>query len=152
MNAPNLDAARQRITEVAKLAGIRGNLDDKGRFVAGFTLANKRSQLVYVRPTMQMPAGTVVTIYSPCRHVKGGFLSRMSREDAIELLKTNENIPFARYSIMADDSGEMMVMAGLDALLETLDPTELNTYMWSVATFADAYEAKHEDKDRKDAY
>lgn len=152
MNAQEMNAARQKITEVAKLAGIRGNMDEKGRFVAGFTLANKRSQLVYVRPTMQTPAGTVVTVYSPCRHVKGGLLSRMSREDAIELLKTNENIPFARYSIMADDSGDMMVMAGLDALLETLDPTELNTYMWSVATFADAYEAKHEGKGRKDVF
>jgi hypothetical protein len=152
MSSSSQQAVLKKIADIAKLAGIRGDVDDKGRFAAGFTFSDKRTQLVYVLPTMQLPAGTVVNIYSPCRLVKGGLLSGMSKEQALDLLKTNEKIPFARYSVLESDDGELLVMAGMDALLETLDAAEFHTYLWAVATHADAYEAMHEGKQAKDRY
>ncbi len=152
MNAPDRETILKKIADIAKLAGIRGQVDEKGRFAAGFTLADKRTQLVYVLPSVQTPAGTVINIYSPCRWVEGGLLSKMSRDQALELLKANENIVFARYSVLEGEDGQMLVMAGMDALLDTLDAAEFNTYLWAVATHADAYEAKHEGKKAKDKY
>jgi hypothetical protein len=152
MNSPDAAAALNKIAEIAKLAGIRGGIDDRGRFRATFRTGENRSQVVYVFPTRRVPAGQVVNIYSLCRMVKGGFLSGMSKEDALELLKLNEQVPFARYSIMEDDQGQILVMAGLDALLDTLDAAELNTYLWAVAMVAEAYEIKHEGKGKKDVF
>ena len=152
MNAPDRQATMKKIADIAKLAGIRGEVDGKGRFAAGFNLSGQRTQVVYVLPSMQLPAGTVVNIYSPCRVVKGGFLSGMSKEQALDLLKANEKIPFARYSVIEGEDGQLLVMAGMDALLETLDAAEFGTYLWAVATYADAYEAKHEDRKATDRF
>lgn len=152
MNSPDATAALTKIAEIAKLAGIRGGVDDRGRFRATFLMGENRSQVVYVFPTRRVPDGQVVNIFSICRIVKGGFLSGMSKGEALELLKLNEQIPFARYGIMQFDQGQIVVVAGLDALLDTLDAAEFSAYLKAVAMCAETYEIKHEGKGKKDVF
>lgn len=134
----------KKIAEVAKLAGIRGQVDEQALvFRSTFSLANNRSQLVHVRQTTQTPSGSpVVTIMSPCVTMKSGWLKGISKEQALGLLRANEKFPFARYGISSSAESDM-VLASVDVLLESLDAAEFNTYMWAVASCADAYEATH---------
>lgn len=134
----------KKIADVAKLAGIRGRVDEERKaFIANFTLENKRTQGVMIRQTGQGPTGSpVVTFSSACVVKPSGWLRGLSRDQALDLLRANERIPFSRYSIISSKK-EDMVLASMDALLETLDPVEFNTYIWAVARAADMYEAEH---------
>ena len=134
----------KRISEVAALAGLRGQIhEDTMRFGMGFNLPEGRSQVVYVRQTAQALDGkTVVTFMSPCLVIKKGLLAGISKETAIELLQLNENVLFARYGIVEFDK-ETLVVASADHLLDTLDPEEFNASAWHVAFAADQYERKH---------
>jgi len=129
------------ISEVAALAGLRGQIDDESQaFVLGFQLNDGRSQMVRVRPTMRTPDGQpIVSVESPCLVVKKDLLSGMSKERALDLLRMNESTPFARYGIV-ELEGAGMVVASIDHLLETLDPDELKHSAWCVAIAADKYE------------
>ena len=70
------------------------------------------------------------------------MLNRLSRQEAIDLLKKNEQVLFARYGMWSTADADMIV-ASVDHLLETLDPDELKTSMLCVALAADAYEKQH---------
>ncbi|HLM75026.1 MAG TPA: hypothetical protein VK459_20090, partial [Polyangiaceae bacterium] len=73
---------------------------------------------------------------------KKGIFSGFSKQRALDLLRFNEQILFARYGIWENKS-EVMVVASNDHLLATLDPDELKTSAFHVAFAADAYEKKH---------
>jgi hypothetical protein len=133
----------EKVSEVATLAGIGGKIEDEQmHFAMGFALPENRSQVVYVRDASQNDDHKVVTIFSPCFVVKKGIFSGFSKQRALDLLRFNEQILFARYGIWENKS-EVMVVASNDHLLATLDPDELKTSAFHVAFAADAYEKKH---------
>ena len=139
-------ALLKQLESVAALAGLKGVISDDGEFfLTGFEVGDGRSQRVFVRPTGSTPDGkTVVTISSPAHLQSKGWFSSFSREDAINLLRLNENTFFARYGIQ--DAGpvskEMMIVASSDVILETLDAEELRAHAHFVSHAADAYEKK----------
>jgi len=139
-------ALLKQLESVAALAGLKGVISDDGQFfLMGFEVGDGRSQRVFVRPTGSTPDGkTVVTISSPAHLQSKGWFSSFSREDAINLLRLNENTFFARYGIQ--DAGpiskEMMIVASSDVILETLDAEELRAHAHFVSHAADAYEKK----------
>lgn len=134
----------EKIADIATLAGMKGEVDeDKLHFVAGFNLGEGRSQMVYVRATGRAPNDApFVTFFSPCLTVKTGLLKGISKEQALDLLVRNEQVPFARYGVWKQD-GKDMIVASIDHLLDTLDPEELKHNMWAVALAADVYEKEH---------
>jgi hypothetical protein len=133
----------ERVSEVATLAGIGGKIEDeKMHFAMGFALPESRAQVVYVRDASQNDEHKVVTIFSPCLVVKKGLFSGFSKERALDLLRMNEQMLFARYGIW-ESKKEVMILASNDHLLETLDPDELKASAFHVAFAADSYEKKH---------
>ena len=128
----------QKLSDIAKLAGIKARTNEEMLHLeAGFNLPDGRSQMVYVRPTAQnAKTGVVVTFFSPCLKVGKGFLKGLSKEQAVDLLKKNEQVLFARYGIWESDDSNLIV-ASVDQLLDTLDPDEFGTNMWHVAMAAD---------------
>ena len=133
----------ETFADVAALAGIRGKIDDEGeRFMACFELDQGRSQMVYAKPLVEAIKGQdAVCIYSPCRRVRKGLFKGLSKEQSHELLELNSQLIVARYGIIEFSEG-YLVMASVDALLETLDPPELEAYVWYIAIAADQYERK----------
>lgn len=133
----------ERVSEVATLAGINGKIEDeKMHFGMGFALPEGRRQMVYVRDASQNDDQKIVTIFSPCLVVKAGLFSGFSKSRALDLLRMNEQILFARYGIWERDKVTMIV-ASCDHLLDTLDPDELKASALFVAIAADNYEKKH---------
>ena len=134
----------EKVAEIATLAGIKGGVnEEKLRYEAGFDLEDGRSQVVHVRVSGQsMTQAIVVTFLSACLAVKTGFLKGLSKDQALELLKRNEKLMFARYGIW-DVDGHDVIVASVDHLLDTLDPQEFHSHMWHVAMAADAYEREH---------
>lgn len=137
----------QRVSEVATLAGVNGRIDeDRMCFAMGFELDGGRKQMVYVRNTSKDAERRIVTVFSPCLVVKKGLFSGFSRERALDLLRRNENLLFARYGIWENEK-EMLVVASVDHLLDTLDPQEYRSSVYVVAMAADLYEREHGGKD-----
>jgi len=135
--------ALNRISEIAALAGIRTEINEEvQRVEMGFGLDQGRSQMVCVKYSGKSPEDhDVITFYSPARVISKGFLKGMSRESAIELLRLNCNLMFARFGILESEK-EVMIVASVDHLLDTLDPAELKHTALSVAIAADRYERK----------
>jgi hypothetical protein len=137
----------ERVNEVSTLAGINGSIDEQRmHYAMGFNLDAGRSQMVYVRNTAKGGSHQVITLFSPCMVMKKGFFSGISKDQAVDLLRRNENVMFARYGIWETET-ETMVVASVDHLLETLDPDEFKTSALHVAMAADLYEREH-GKDR----
>jgi len=135
----------KKIQNVAALAGLKGNIDSEGQhFAMGFTTSDSgRSQQVFVRPSGRTPeGGTILTLFSPALVVKKGMFAGMSKDQALGLLRMNENMFFARFGIWESDS-QSMIVASSDLLLETMDADELRIHAYYVAFAADTYEAKH---------
>ena len=128
-----------RVKEVANQAGLKGEIDEeRKRFQMRFELPGERRQGVFVRDSTAR-GRQVVTFFSPCLVVKKGLLSGVSKEMALDLLKTNERLHFARYGIWELDE-QLAVVASVDCLLDTLDPDECHNAAWSVAFAADRFE------------
>lgn len=140
--------ALKRVAETAALAGLKGRVNDEmQRFEMGFEIGDKRTQMVYIRYLGKGPGDKeIVTLFSPAKVVQKGFLKGMSKDMAIELLKLNSQIYFARFGILENDK-EIMIMASIDAILETLDADELKAGAWAVAIAADRFEKDHGGKD-----
>lgn len=133
----------ERVSEVSTLAGIKGQIEDeKMHFAMGFGLPEGRSQVVYVRDASKNDDLKVVTIFSPCLIVKKGLLSGFSKGRALDLLRMNEQVLFARYGVW-ERKADTMVVASVDHLLDTLDPDEFKASAFHVAFAADTYEKKH---------
>lgn len=133
-----------QVSRTAAAAGLKGSIDDdETTFQMGFSLPEGRSQVVYTRIAGDVGAGkTVVSIFSPCLRVRKGLFSSFSKERALDLLRRNEDMLFARFGIW-ERGEESMVVASVDHLLDTLDPDELRTSAWYVAIAADGYEKEH---------
>lgn len=134
----------KQVSQVAALAGLKGHIDERaGHFAMGFGLPNNRTQRVFIRPTAKTPSGQpVVTFFSPCMVIQKGFLSGFSKDRAIDLLRRNENLLFARFGIWESDQ-ESLVVASVDHILGTLDAEEFKASAWYVAFAADGYEQEH---------
>ena len=133
----------ERIDEIATLAGLRGHInEDQLRYEMGFGLDDGRSQVVYVRPVAGATKKPVVTIFSPCLIKKKGRFQGISKKMALDLLRRNEKVVFARYGI-AEARNESLILASVDHLLETLDPPEFGASAFHVAVAADTYEREH---------
>jgi hypothetical protein len=131
----------ERVAEVATLAGIKGKVSEDGRtYITGFGFNDGRSQMVIVR-AIRTPQGPGICVFSAAARYKKGFFGKLSRDDAIELLRRNDNLCFARYGIRETDS-EIMVVASVDLILETMDPEELEAALGSVAGAADSWEER----------
>jgi hypothetical protein len=138
-----LDALK-KIEQVATLAGLSGEIDEERMaFVMGFGLDQGRRQVVYARAAGRTrDEQTIVRLYSPCLIVKQGFLSGLSKERAIDLLRRNAEILLASYGIVESER-ESAVIASLDVLLEGLEPQAFLASALGVAIAADMYERKH---------
>jgi hypothetical protein len=140
VNVKEMIATLEEVHKIAQLAGIKAQLDDGHlQVVIGVGLPEGRTQLVYVRVTGEIEDSPVVTFLSPCRIIKKGLLRGLTRDQAIDLLKRNEQILFARFAIQTM-KGEDIVVASTDHLLKTLDPEELRSAVLCVAKAADDYE------------
>ena len=133
----------KQVESVAAMAGLRGAIDEaQGHFYMGFDTGNGRSQRLFVRPTGPTHDGkTIVTIFSPARTLTKGMFAGLSRQEAIDILRINENLYFARFGIW-ESATEMTIVASADAVLEMLDAAEMRTFAYAVVNAADAYEAK----------
>lgn len=134
----------ERVGEVATLAGIKGTfVEERVEYVMHFGLDHDRHQMVYVRDVSKEGADkAVVTIFSPCRVLKKGLFNGLSKDQAIELLTLNSRMFFARFGIL-ETKTEILVIASIDHLLDTLDPDEFKASTLCVATAADDYERKY---------
>lgn len=132
----------QRVEEVAALADLKGEIDEaREHFQMGFTLPGDRRQVVLVRDS-SAKGRKVVTFFSVCMAVKKGLISGLTKEMAVDLLRTNERLHFARYGIWDTDQ-EVTVVASVDCLLDTLDAAECHNAAWAVAFAADRFEHQH---------
>jgi len=132
----------EKVEQTATLAGFKCVLEeDEVRLVLGFDMGEGRSQRVYVRDTSRSQEHPVVTIFSPCLVVKKGLFRGISKNQAMELLRANEAIHFARYGVYETETYSMVV-ASIDHLLDKLDPDEFEASVLSVAHAADSYEKK----------
>jgi len=133
----------ERIDEIATLAGLNGRINEEFmRFEMGFGLDNGRSQVVYVRPVNSAMKTPVITIFSPCLVKKKGTFQGISKKMALDLLRRNEEVIFARYGIH-EAKEETLVIASIDHLLDTLDAPEFGASAYHVALAADTYEREH---------
>jgi len=137
----------EKIAEIAALCGIRGEIDEENEcFSAACRFGDGRTQRVFIRQMITTPNGDdVATFFSPARIVKKGVLrGGLSKEDALDLLARNENALFARFGIWSNRQSDMVV-ASVDAILDTLDTKEFEAHIMSVAVLADQYEEEHGD-------
>jgi hypothetical protein len=133
----------ERVGDIATLAGFKGKLDDERmQFALGLGFDNGRSQMVYVRDTSRSPDRHIITVFSPCLVRKKGFWKGVSKELAIQLLRKNEAVHFARYGIWELEKQDVIV-ASIDHLLDTLDPPEFEASVVHVAMAADTLERQH---------
>ena len=134
----------KQVESIAALAGLRGDIEmDHLRFRMAFDVGHGRSHVVFVRVIGKTPdSKTVVSLFAAARTLTKGMFSGLGREQALELLRANETTLFARFGLW-DGPKEMMIVASLDTLIDTLDADEMRTYALYVAHAADAYEAKH---------
>lgn len=111
-------------------------------FHMDFGLANGRHQIVYVKDSSRDDnMKGIITIFSPARILKQGLFGGLSKEHALDLLRLNEKMLFARFGIW-ESKGMVMVVASIDHLLDTLDPEEFRASTLCVAMAADDYERK----------
>jgi hypothetical protein len=132
--------ALEKLASIAALGGVNMGVNKRMmRLEGSFDLGEGRSQICFIRPSCMTGDKIVVTIYSACLRIRKGFLAGISREMAVDLLRRNESLTFARYGLM-DEGDADMVVASADYMLDTLDPEELEHAIWHVAMAADAYE------------
>jgi hypothetical protein len=141
MEPAEILAVLKKVEDIAMLAGIRGRVnEERMHFECGFNLPENRSQMVFVRIAGKtMTGGTVVSIFSPCHIVSTGFLKGLSKQSALDLLKRNEQVMFARFGVWSLE-GNDMVVASADRLVDAMDHTDFHSLVWYVAIAADGFE------------
>ncbi len=132
----------ERVARIAAEAGLEGRLDeDSERYFLGVSLDGERKQGVLVRDSTSLPEQRIITVFSPCRVLSREAFQGLAGEQAMELLRANESLHFARYGVF-ESPEEVMVVASVDHLLQTLDPPELHASVFAVALAADHYERR----------
>jgi len=132
--------ALDKLANIAALAGIEMDVNRRAMRLEGvFVLSDGRTQMVHARPSGMAGDKFVVTLISPCVRVKKGLLGGLSKDTAIELLRRNEGLLFARFGLVEEEDA-YVVVASADYLLDTLDAEEFEHAIWHVAMAADACE------------
>jgi hypothetical protein len=132
--------ALEKLSSIAALSGINMGMNKRSmRLEGSFELPGGRTQVCFVRPSGMVGDKFVVTFFSACLRVKKGFLAGITKEMALDLLRRNENLIFARYGVIAEEDADLVV-ASADYLLDSLDPEEFEHAIWHVALAADSYE------------
>jgi len=136
-----LQSVLRQIESIAAVAGLRGSIDREGGvFVMGFATDGGRSQQVIVRPAgASLDGKRVITISSPAWPLPDADAAALTRELALDLLKRNEKLTFARYGLIAHGPG-WVVVASSDLPVDTLDAEEFRLHASSVAEAADTLE------------
>lgn len=134
----------KQVASVAALAGLRGEIDDSAEhFKMGFGTTEGRSQQVFIRPSGRTPDGQqIVTLFSPAHVFEKSMFGGFTKDQAVGLLRLNENTFFARFGIW-ESPKETMVVASSDLMLPTLDPEELRAHAFYVSFAADKYESAY---------
>lgn len=131
MSSDELERSLERIHEVAQLAGIRGVLDrEQGMFRARYQFDDGRELAVLVQPTRMGEDGMLAVTVS-CPILQFSEQRPIPDDMAMELLRRNERMFYARYGIR-DLEDASLVVASVDHPLETLDAAELEVLMASV--------------------
>ena len=137
MSEPILD----KITAIAELAGIGGKRQ-ADTLVYGWDLGEDRDQMVYVAPFAETAGGLkIICFFSPCERLGKGFLSGISKETAIQLLRLNSQLDFGHFCLMKLGGDELLCVRTTH-LLETMDAEEFKQNCANVAQLADAWEEK----------
>lgn len=109
--------------------------------VVKLQLPGGREHTVFISESGKSPGGfTVISFVSPCERLKTGFLTGISKRQALDLLRQNAAMPFAAFSLLSTENGEMLCVRSTQ-LLDTMDPAEFRASVECVAAFADRYEA-----------
>lgn len=131
----------QNVDQIAKLAGITGR--QVGDLMSyNFNLGSGRSQAVWVGRFDETPSGLqVICFVSPCQRLGGGYLSSMTRAQAIDMLRINAQFSFGHFCLM-NIGEEEMICARTTQILDTMDVEEFKAHCYSVAQMADGWEEK----------
>jgi hypothetical protein len=138
MPKPDITA---KIQQVASMAGIKGQR--QGELLSyGWDFGHGRDQMVYVAPFAETDDGlNVICFFSPCQRLGTGFLSGMSKQVALQLLRTNSELEFGHFAVMKL-GGEEMICVRATQILETMEVQEFEQKCLAVARLADAWEEK----------
>lgn len=132
----------QKVEKLSQACGIEGEHDlENFQFGVCFGLADGRTQEVFVADSSSEPEVQVITVFSTCLVVEKGMFSGVSKKMAVELLKLNETLNFARYGIQEDEES-FIIVASYDLILDGLDPNGFEAALECVALAADSYEAR----------
>ena len=130
-----------KIHQVASMAGIKGQR--QGDLLSyGWDFGDGRDQTIYVAPFAETDDGlNVICFFSPCQQLGTGFLSGMSKQVAIQLLRTNAELEFGHFAVMKL-GGDEMICVRATQILETMEVQEFEQKCLAVARLADAWEEK----------
>ncbi len=132
--------ALEQIDALAREAHVLGSVDsDSLRYDTERSFEDARSQGVGIFPVGKTPGEQVVVQFvSPCLELREGLTRRQARE----LLKLNEETSFARYGLWEGEETDVIV-ASCDVLLDSLEPTGFEEILNYLCTAADDYEKCH---------
>jgi hypothetical protein len=130
-----------KIQQVAAMAGIKGQR--QGALVSyAWDFGGGRDQMCYVAPFAETDDGlNVICFFSPCQRLGKGFLSGISKQVAVQLLRTNADLDFGHFAVMKI-GGEEMICVRATQILETMEVKEFEQMCLTVAQLADAWEEK----------
>ncbi|RMG27698.1 MAG: hypothetical protein D6721_10015 [Gammaproteobacteria bacterium] len=135
MHGDDLGQVLERIRRLAATAGIRGEVDrEQGMFHAPCEFDDGGRLAVLMQPTRMGRDGLLaVTVTCPVLHFSE---RRPIPEDlAMELLRRNERLCYARYGVRDLEEGGLVV-ASVDHPLEGLDPDRLHAMVQAVVQAA----------------
>lgn len=130
-----------KIHQVAGMAGIKGQRD--GNLLSfAWDFGEGRDQMVYIAPFAETDDGlNVICFFSPCQRLGTGFLSGISKQTALQLLRTNSELDFGHFAVMKL-GGDEMICVRATQILETMEVQEFEQQCLAVARLADAWEEK----------
>ncbi len=131
----------EKIQRVAAMAGIQGQR--QGDLLSyGWDFSGGRDQMCYVAPFAETDDGlNIICFFSPCQRLGTGFLSGISKNVAVQLLRTNAELDFGHFAVMKL-GGEEMICVRATQILETMEVKEFQEKCLAVAQLADAWEEK----------
>lgn len=134
------------VAKVAEMADLKYQVlenDTEYSLKLIFGFEDGRSQVVLVNAFPNGPGPKAwICARSFARKIKKGLFSGANKDTFVDLLKKNTETFGYRFSISERDD-EIWVWVSSDALVETLDPEELESMCYMVARAADKYEEEH---------
>lgn len=131
----------EKIEQIAQMAGLRGQKTGE-LMVFGFDLGNGRRQSVFVGSFAEGSDGsTVICFMSACQKFSGGLLGGVKKNQAVQMLRINSQLPFGHFCL-CNIAGSEYLCVRTTQLLETMEVREFETHCVAVAQLADAWEQK----------